>query len=226
MKRIFSPLISYLLPLTIYLFASCEQDIYDKGDNDYSLMRADFVEAYIGHDKQVDYVVTDEDVHLPLTTAYTAKWIQQADTTYRAVLYYNYVGSKAEPIALARVSTVAVRRPTEFKSGPKTDPLGLESVWMSSNRKYLNLSLILKTGTVDGDSVVQTLGMIGDTIIIDAGGRRTCQLRVFHNQGEVPQYYSQRVYFSVPLSGMEADSLRLSVNTYDGVVVKGFRISR
>ena len=111
-------------------------------------------------------------------------------------------------------------------SGVKTDPLGLESVWLAGNRKYLNMCLILKTGAVEDNKVVQTLGIIGDTIVADDGGRRTYQLRVFHNQGDVPEYYSQRVYFSVPLGEFDVDSLQLSVNTYNGVVSKGFRLSR
>ena len=216
-----------LSAVSLFAFAtSCEQELYDKGDSEYSLMRADFVEAFVDNDKQVGYVVTDDDERLQLTAPYTAQWIQRSDTTYRAVLYYNKVGEKAEAIALSRVSTTQIRKPGEFKSGDKTDPLGMESVWLSGNRKYLNLCLILKTGAVEDEKVTQTLGIIGDTIVADDGGRRTYQLRVFHNQGGVPEYYSQRVYFSVPLEELEVDSLRLSINTYKGVVSKGFRLSR
>ena len=215
----------YLLLFALSLL-SCEQDVYDKGDGEYSLLRADFVEAIVGSDKQVEYVVTDDDERLPLTTAYTAKWIQRPDTTYRAVLYYNYVDKKAEALTLSRISVMTPRKPGDFKSGVKTDPVGVESGWLSGNRKYLNLCLILKTGAVDDEEIVQTLGIIGDTIVTDADGCRTCQLRLFHNQGEVPQYYSQRAYFSIGLDGIEADSLHLSVNTYDGIVERGFRLSR
>jgi hypothetical protein len=223
MKKI----IRLLSAVSLFAFVtSCEQDLYDKGDSEYSLMRADFVEAFVGNDKQVGYVVTDDDVRLQLTTPYTAQWIQRSDTTYRAVLYYNKVGEKAEAIALSRVSTTQIRKPGEFKSGDKTDPLGMASVWLSGNKKYLNLCLILKTGAVEDDKVTQTLGIIGDTIVADEGGRRTYQLRVFHNQGDVPEYYSQRVYFSVPLDALEVDSLQLSINTYKGVVSKGFQLSR
>ena len=223
MKKI----IRLLSVVSLFAFVtSCEQDVYDKGDSEYSLMRADFVEAFVDNDKQVEYVVTDDDERLQLVTPYTAQWIQRPDTTYRAVLYYNKVGVKAESLALSKVSTARIRKPGEFMSGVKTDPLGLESVWLAGNRKYLNMCLILKTGAVEDNKVVQTLGIIGDTIVADDGGRRTYQLRVFHNQGDVPEYYSQRVYFSVPLGEFDVDSLQLSVNTYNGVVSKGFRLSR
>ena len=223
MKKI----IRLLSAVSLFVFAtSCEQELYDRGDSEYSLMRADFVEAFVDNNKQVEYVVTDDNDRLQLVTPYAAQWIQRADTTYRAVLYYNNVRGKAEVLGLSKVSTAQIRKPREFKSGVKTDPLGMESVWLSGNRKYLNLCLILKTGAVDDENTVQTLGIIGDSIVADPDGRRTYQLRVFHNQGDVPEYYSQRVYFSVPVSGLEVDSLQLSINTYKGVVSKGFRLSR
>lgn len=223
MRKVFRLLSALSL---VILATACEQDVYDKGNSEYSLMRADFVEAFVDNDKKVGYVVTDDNERLQLVEPYTAQWIERPDTTYRAVLYYNMVGAEVETLALSKVSTTRVRKPGEFKSGVKTDPLGLESVWLGGNRKYLNLCLILKTGAVEDEKIVQTLGIIGDTIVTDAGGRRTYQLRVFHNQGGVPEYYSQRVYFSVPVSELEVDSLRLSVNTYNGVVSKGFLLSR
>ena len=214
----------FCLFLLVFVVVACEQDIYDKGDTDYSYMRADFVEAVVNNNKQVTYVLTDDDERLPLTATYSAKWIERPDTIYRTVLYYNYVDQKAEVLSLSRVSTISVKPLNQFKDGVKTDPLGLESVWLSNNKRYLNLSLIIKTGAVDKDAEIHTLGMIGDTIMVNDNGLRTYQLRLYHSQGDVPQYYSQRVYFSIPVSGLEADSLQLSVNTYDGVVTKGFRL--
>ena len=212
----------FCLFLLVLAVVGCEQDVYDKGDTTYSYMRADFVEAIVGSNKQVTYVLTDDDERLPLTAAYSAKWIEQPDTVYRAVLYYNYKDQQAEALNLARVSTVSVKPQSQFKDGIKTDPLGLESVWLSNNKRYLNLSVIVKTGAVTEEAEIQTLGMVGDTIMIGADSLRTYQLRLYHSQGDVPQYYSQRLYFSVPLKGLQVDSLQLSVNTYDGVVTKVF----
>ena len=210
--------------LTAFAVVACEQDVYDKGDNAYSYMRADCVEACVGSDQHVRYVLTDEDEQLQLSEPYTANWIHQADTTYRAVLYYNQTGQLAEVVKLSRLSTVAIRTARLFKSGVKTDPLTLESVWLSSNKRYLNLSVIIKTGATSEDAEAQTLGMVGDTLMVEANNQRTYHLRLYHNQADVPQYYSQRIYFSVPLSGLQADSLRLQINTYDGPVIKGFRL--
>ena len=79
-------------------------------------------------------------------------------------------------------------------------------------------------GAVSDEAASHALGIVGDTIMVGDNGLRTYHLRLAHSQGDVPQYYSQRVYFSVPVYGLPVDSLRLSVNTYDGVVTKGFRL--
>ena len=98
----------FFLLLTSYILLSCEQDVYEKGDGSYSYMRADFVEAYVGADKQVSRVMTDDDDELTLTAPYMAEWIKRPDTTYRAVLYYNKVENGAEPLKLSRITTLDV----------------------------------------------------------------------------------------------------------------------
>lgn len=212
------------LMLSVLFVTACEQDVYDKGDSTYSYVRADFVEAYVDNDRSVSQVLTDDDVRLQLTAPYAANWIQRPDTTYRAVLYYNQKGQQAEAVNLQRVSTASIKTTQQLRNGAKTDPLKLESVWLSGNKRYLNLSVILMMGAVSDEAASHALGIVGDTIMVGDNGLRTYHLRLAHSQGDVPQYYSQRVYFSVPVYGLPVDSLRLSVNTYDGVVTKGFRL--
>lgn len=210
--------------LAVLAMTACEQEVYDKGDGAYSYLRADFVEAAMGRDSLVTQVLTDDNERLTLLTPYRATWMLKADTAYRAVLYYNNRGERVEAVSLSRVSTMVARPASTFKGGVKTDPINLEAVWLSGTKKYLNLSVVMKTGTMADGGDVQTLGVAGDTIVVGDDGLRTYHLRLYHSQGDVPQYYSQRAYFSVPVSGMEADSLRLTVNTYDGVVTRGFRL--
>jgi hypothetical protein len=88
-------MVKYLLILfTIHyslFIASCTQDAYDKGEGEYSLLRADFVEAHTNGQKQVDYVITDDGELLSVSEPFTAKWLTKADTLYRCALYYNKV---------------------------------------------------------------------------------------------------------------------------------------
>lgn len=211
-----------LFAACLIVLASCEQDVYDKGDSEYSYMRADFVEAYVGTDKQVNYVVTDDGDRLELMMPFTASWIQTADTIYRAVLYHNRKDNKAEALTLARISTLSVRQNAMPIGTIKTDPVGLESVWMSANKKYLNMALILKSGALEADGKPHSVGLVLKEVTTNADSTKTCQLHLAHNQADVPEYYSQRVYLSVALQGLDTDSLSLTVKTYDGLVTRRF----
>lgn len=212
-----------LLP---FVLISCEQDAYDKGEGIYSLMRADMVVARTNSQKLVDLVLTDEGERLRITKPFEVSWITTADTVFRAYLYYNKVDSTAEPISMGRVLTPAVHPDTTFKEGMKTDPVKFESAWLSTNRRFLNLSIYVVTGNNPDDKTHHTLGMAGDTVVNEADSSRVCHLRLYHDRGGMPEYYSQRLYLSVPVSESETDSLCLSVHTYGGVIQKKFGIAR
>ena len=211
--------------LALLALGSCEQDVYDKGDSTYSYMRADFVEAVVGSDRSVSYVVTDDDQRLTLTAPMTKNWIQKSDTVYRAVLYYNYKeGPTVEAINLSRVSTLSVKRDAIVAQGLKTDPLGVESVWLSPNKKYLNLALLLKTGNLAEGQQLQTLAIVLTDVKVYDDGTRTSNLLLSHWQGDVPQYYTQRAYLSLSLADMLSDTINLRVNTHEGVITRKFHI--
>lgn len=209
----------------LLLLAACEQELYEKGDGKYSLMRADFAEAHVNADKKVDRVVTDDGDDLPLTTPYAASWIKQADTTYRAVIYYNNVEGKAEPLSISRVSTVTLRRDSAALSKWAPDPVGLETAWVGSNRRYLNLGLVLMTGATEKDATPHSVGMLHGGTTVNADSTRTVSVLFNHRQGDVPEYYSQRVYASMPLQGIDADSLRLTVVTYSGRFTRTYALT-
>lgn len=201
----------------IVLIPSCTIDAYDKGEGEYSLTSAELVEAYVGADKAVEYVETDRGERLDMQPAPKAKWIETADTVYRAALYYNKVAEgRAEPVSINRVGVLLPR--DSMKGGMKTDPLYLESAWLAKNRRYLNLRLRLLTGAGD-DEAVQTIGLLRDTL---ASTPSHVRLQLYHDQGGKPEYYSATTYASIPLSEVDADTLTLSVVTYDGVFTRMF----
>ena len=210
------------------LFTSCTQDNYDKGEGEYSLMRADFVEAHVDSDKRVDYVVTDDGDSLAAEPHFTTKAIETADTTYRAILYYNKVkGSAGIPVVEAKgMSLVPTLIPQildmqgNHNSPFKADPVKFESIWLAANHRYVNASIILMTGQPDEDDLYQTIALVQDTVIAFPDGKRTACCRLYHDQGGVPEYYSLQRYLSIPIQSIHADTLQLTINTYDGVVVK------
>ena len=221
-----------LLLLGLGGVSSCTMDSYEKGEGEYSLMRADLVEAHTGADKYVDYVLTDDGDSLRSLKPFTVKWVSTADTTYRAILYYNLVGDQAEAVSMSQTLTLPVRSHRYYQEhdGFHQDPLYLESAWLAGTRRFLNLRLRLLTGTTDDSSQRQRVGIVSDTVVTlpvatgSADSLRVGYLRLFHDQASVPEYYSSTVVASIPLTAYQPDSLVLSVATYDGTLTRCFRV--
>lgn len=228
MKSFFRLIVIIILNSQLSILnCSCSKDTYDKGDGQYSYLRGDFAEALVGADKKIVSLMTDEGETLPLSQPYAAKWITRSDTIYRCMLYYNKVREAngqyvAEPISVLEVPCPKVVPLAELETEMKTDPVKFESAWMGKNGRYLNLNLIVKTASQEDEEVFQRLGIVQDTIITNPDATRTCCLRLYHDQSGVPEYYSAHSYASILTSQIPADSVRISINTYNGVVEKTF----
>ena len=90
-------LIIYIVAI-MSIFSSCEQDSYDKGEGTYSNMTADFVEAHVNSEKKIDYAITDNGDSLVISTPIEVSWTKTADSTYRAILYYNKMANNTAKI--------------------------------------------------------------------------------------------------------------------------------
>ena len=219
MRKLLSIVSSFLLPLSSFLFISCSQDVYDKGEGQYSWLRGDFAEAVVNSDQLITKIVTDDGDEMPLTAPYTAKWVTKADTTYRCMLYYNKVENQAEVLSMGQVPCAAIKSVQEFGKKVVTDPVTFESTWMSKTGRYLNLSILVKTGVTDDTTAAQSLAIVSDTLITHPDHKKIRHLILHHDQGNVPEYYSTQVYISIPTERIDADSVRISINSYDGEVV-------
>ena len=208
----------YALLAALPLLVSCETDAYDKGEGEYSLMTAEMVDAYVGSDKYVTRVVTDQGDELTMEPHVTASWIEKADTTYRALLYFNKVGNdKAKSISFSWVGVLVPR--DSIKGGMKTDPIYAESMWLGKNRRYLNMRLRLLTGSADDEKAQHSVGVVIDSTTTT---KHHVHLKMYHDQGGVPEYYSMITYASIPLANISADTLTLVTNTYNGEVSRSF----
>lgn len=197
------------------MITGCTVDAYDKGEGKYSNLTAELALALVESDKTVSKAFTDRGETLSLEPSITAKWIEKGDTTYRALIYYNIVREGvAQPVSISRVGVVYPR--DSIKGGMKTDPLYLESVWLAHNGQYLNMRLRLLTGSTEDDKAIHSLGMQRDTTASTPSHQR---LTLYHDQGGRPEYYSAVTFASIPLSGITADSVTISANTYDKGVV-------
>lgn len=204
--------------MAVAALTACTIDSYDTGTGAYSLTQADFVEAHSDGNREVDYVLTDDGERLTVSSRIAPEWMETADTLYRAVLYYNKVSStEAEPMALSLIPTL-LPAPKEKYDEVRTDPVKFESLWISGNGRYLNIGLYLKVGHIDEDAELHTIGLIDDGTVTNSDGTRTARLRLYHDQGDVPEYYSSKYYVSIPCKVFDTDSVSITLNTYDGPV--------
>lgn len=217
----------YWLALFIPLIIACEHNSYDTGDGRYSYLQADIVDAHAATKGQIDYCHTDKGDLLKLSPHAKADWATTPDSTYRALLYYGKVTDHTtEAIQIARVP-VLKSVPTARIDTIFTDPLKLESAWMSTNRRYLNLQLGLKTGRQDGVDNKQVVSVMHDSTSATGTSMPTIYLQLYHRQNGVPEYYTVRQYVSIPLDDIkETTQICLTVNTYNGIVTRSFVIDR
>lgn len=221
------------------VFSACQSDSYETGQGQSSLIQADFVEAHTSALSVIDRVETDDNQTFSLSQPHNASWATVADTVYRALLYYEKTDASsgqtgasssqtgASVVRVVSVSQVPMLHPTPLKAEEtlRTDPVKFESLWVSANGKYLNLGLYLKNGSTQDGSQRHTLGMIRESEATSADGKRTVFLRLYHDQGGVPEYYSSRYYLSVPCKEIDADTVVVAINSYDGAVERRFSLT-
>ncbi len=201
---------------------SCETDAYEKGTGQYSLMTTDMADVAVNSSKMATEMLTDDDSRMAFCRPYYSSWITTADTIYRSVVYYNKVSEgTAEAISITPVPTLSIRHHSLFQRFPQ-DPVDVESMWLSGNRKYLNAALMFKTAQADNSSAVHQLAVVQDTLLT-ADGKHTAVCRLIHDQGGIPQYFTARQFVSIVLP-TDADSLSISVETFKGTVVRKFAL--
>lgn len=207
------------------LLAACTTTNYDAGDGDNSRLTASLAMLLTASDATIHAAVLDNNTRVDFSNPFSIDWAQQPDTVYRALLYYDNPTSTSQTqgfTAKARsVVSVPVLSPmaaSEVKQ-MHTDPVGFESLWLSKNGEYINISLLLKCGTPSGDNVRHQIGIVSNGTTTATDGQRTLRLTLFHDQGEMPEYYTVQQYVSIPTKTFgDADRVVLVVNTYEGVV--------
>ena len=208
----------------LLLLTACETDSYDKGEGRYSLMQADFCDLAVNAQKQAVSFVTDDGDSYVLSSPVTAKWIGTADTTYRAIIYYNKVeNEKAESMGLSLVPTMIPKEHWRHKEQIQ-DPVGLESVWLAKSKKYINLGLLLKSGFVDDTMGRHLISVAQDTILVNADQTSTVYYRFLHSQDNSPEYFSNRHYVSILLPQERPDTACVSIVTYTGTIERRFAL--
>jgi hypothetical protein len=187
-------------------------------------MMADMGEVTVNSDKQVTAFTTDDGDSYTLTSPAIVQWVQTADTTYRAIIYYNKVeNGQAESMGLTSVPTMIPKEHWRYKEQTQ-DPVGFESAWLAKNKKYINLGLLFKSGYVEDTMGRHLISVVQDTILVNANQTTTAYYRFLHSQNETPEYFTNRHYVSILLPQERPDTVHLSINTYGGEFIRTFAV--
>lgn len=204
------------------LLASCTTEQYDSGDGKWSYLRSDFAEVCTDAQSRMSSFTTDEQLSLQVEGTPKVSWMTTPDSTYRALVYYAAPGSPA-PVKVFIVNNVLCPKIKRLQTSapPKTDPVSFVALWLSANRKYVNITFDVKTGSSGSDADGQSIGAVLTDMTRNADGTLTAHITFCHDQGNVPQYYSSRQYASLAVAQMQdADSASIVINSYKGKVVK------
>lgn len=204
------------------LLASCTTEQYDSGDGKWSYLRSDFAEVCTDAQSRMSSFTTDEQLSLQVEGTPKVSWMTTPDSTYRALVYYAAPGSPT-PVKVFTVNNVLCPKIKRLQTlAPlKTDPVSFVALWLSANRKYVNITFDVKTGSSGSDADGQSIGAVLTDMTRNADGTLTAHITFCHDQGNVPQYYSSRQYASLAVAQMQdADSASIVINSYKGKVVK------
>lgn len=207
-----------LLLMALIGMASCQNEGYDTGDSEYSYITAELALLHTNSNKAVAYATLDDGSSLQFASKFTTKWTDKVDTVYRALLYYDKAldgSTTVKARGVTQVPVIGVVKQEDVKN-MCTDPLDIESVWMARNKTFINLSLLLKSGTTESDNQ-QSIGLVELSRSVDADNRKRVILQVYHDQGNVPQYYTVQQYASIDLTKLDANIVEIQANTYNGV---------
>ncbi len=211
-------IVTFIALLFVMILSSCENDPYDSGDGELSHVTTAFGETSYNMEGRAFKFVTDEDKVLNFTEPYGKANADMSGKQQRSLLYYYLTDdkNKVKPYVIINVLTTDVIDRDKVKH-ENDDPIKVDAVWLSENKKYINLSLKIKTSSPEDSSLKHKLGML-----YEGCEDGTAKLRLIHDDGNIPGNYTVSIYFSVRVSSvLERDSscsmLIVSAMTPDGL---------
>lgn len=205
----------FLFAIFGLLFSSCS----DEESSDLSCLTAEMCDVYLSAPQTANMALTDSDRKISFEKPLTITWASKADSTYRAMLYYNapITSSVVSPLYAERVLILvpqAKEKAEEWRDN--ADPVILNSLWLAKNGKYLNMSVSVKSGATSDDTQYHSVGMVCDTVCRHAMNAKHCY-RMCHSQNDVPSHYTIKTYFSIPIVDVpRGDTISVTVPTYEG----------
>ena len=202
MKRIFAS----LLFLTGVFFFFFQKDTYT-----YPNVITEFVCIHTNEQGNVTALTTDNNNRYILENPLQSDGLTP-DSLYRALSMYELLQANTAKLYTCQLVLSVNPLPLSvFGDNLKTDPVDIQSIWLSGN--YLNL--IVKEKAKDKVHYYHFI----DEGITSHNGIQTLNLRLFHDRNNDYEAFTRNIYLSVPLSNYKSqlhkgDKIRFYIHTY------------
>lgn len=204
--------ITFLLCLLL-ITGSCKEETYV-----YPNVITEFIDIKTDESGTITQLIADNGKHYRVQPREGLSGLQ-ADTLYRTLSIYQFLtentGQTEPEVMLYSSRTVISPYPvkaSEWKGDIHTDPVDIQSIWLSGN--YVNLIVDIKR-----KDQKHAFHFIEDSIATSSQGIRTLYLRLYHNNNHDYEAFTDPTYLSVPLNRYQnilhsGDKIRFSLNTY------------
>lgn len=198
--------------LCMLLWQGCKEEDYV-----YPSVVTEFIGAQTDEKGTISQLVADNGTIYPVLQREGLDGLV-ADTLYRTISIYEPITQKDSKETVAQLYTcqlVLSMNPLAkqaFKGQIKTDPVDIQSIWLSGN--YINMILL-----VQYKDQTHSFHFIDEGFTSNEDGTQTLNLRLYHDRKNDYEAFTKQVYLSVPLTKYlsflrKGDKIRFNLNTY------------
>lgn len=198
--------------LTVFLLSNegCQEDDYVYPD-----VLTEFTEVQTNDKGVLTYLLTDQGDKYQILEREGLDGLTP-DSIYRTLCIYQITDVEKETVQLYSAQKVLSMLPkpaSAFSDGIRTDPLDIQSIWLSG--KYLNM--VLLPMAKDKSHIFH---FVENSLTQDNEGRAQLELTLYHDQNGDYEAFTRKTYLSIPLwrYGNKLDTgdrIVLHIQTYE-----------
>lgn len=198
--------------LTVFLLSNegCQEDDYVYPD-----VLTEFTEVQTNDEGVLTYLLTDQGDKYQILEREGLDGLTP-DSIYRTLCVYQITDVEKETVQLYSAQKVLSMLPkpaSAFSDGIRTDPLDIQSIWLSG--KYLNM--VLLPMAKDKSHIFH---FVENSLTQDNEGRAQLELTLYHDQNSDYEAFTRKTYLSIPLWGYgnkldTGDRIVLHIQTYE-----------
>lgn len=198
--------------LTVFLLSNegCQEDDYVYPD-----VLTEFTEVQTNDKGVLTYLLTDQGDKYQILEREGLDGLTP-DSIYRTLCIYQITDVEKETVQLYSAQKVLSMLPkpaSAFSDGIRTDPLDIQSIWLSG--KYLNM--VLLPMAKDKSHIFH---FVENSLTQDNEGRAQLELTLYHDQNGDYEAFTRKTYLSIPLWGYgnkldTGDRIVLHIQTYE-----------